>query len=59
MAVKVYGNPKTHGDYDHSEGTGVDVREGHLIVQSGASVSTPRQIAVYTPGSWVRAEVTK
>jgi hypothetical protein len=58
MAVKVYGKPTTH-NYDHSEGTGVDVRDGHLLVLAGVSVTTPRQIAVYTPGTWIRAEVTE
>ena len=41
----------------HGNGTGIEVREGgHLLVFPEAST---RPIAIYVPGTWVSAEVTK
>lgn len=60
MAVKVItkvnnenraGSPAQHGN-----GTDIDVRDGHLVVI--ASEPT-RRVAIYAPGTWVSAEVTK
>jgi len=60
MAVKVYETttPETH---EHADGAGLDVRDGHLIVIRGTSTVTEPQhrIAIYAPGKWERAEITK
>lgn len=56
MAVKVYGTET----YEHADGNDLDVRDdGHLVVLDTAGVSKPRQIAIYRPSQWARAEVTK
>jgi len=57
MAVKVTGNnPQTKAPTtsQHGNGTGIDVRDGHLLVVDGLD-----QIAIYAPGHWTHAEVTK
>jgi hypothetical protein len=56
MPVKVVsGNPLNWPDSEHQDGTGIDVREsGHLIVVTGMDT-----LAIYRPGSWTSAEVTK
>jgi hypothetical protein len=58
MAVKVY-DSKTPETYEHGAGTGLDVRDGHLIVVTSNGASPTDRIAVYAPGKWERAEVTK
>jgi hypothetical protein len=56
MTVKVYGDEA----HEHADGTGLDVRDGgHLLVLDTVGVSRPKQIAIYAPDTWKRAEVTK
>jgi hypothetical protein len=55
MSVKVYGTA-TPQPYEHSDGTGLDFRDGHLMVTGSAPLE---RLAIYAPGQWERAEVTK
>ncbi len=60
MAVKVYA-PGASATYEHADGTGLNVSDGHLIVVNNIS-RTPEpqhQIAIYAPGTWERAEILK
>jgi hypothetical protein len=62
MAVKVTGNGPAGQEKilaQHGEGAGVDVRDGHLAVTTDPRDEPVRWIAVYAPGSWTHAEVTK
>lgn len=58
MAVTVY-DKQTNETYDHGNGTGLDVRDGHLIVTKGTSSAQEphHRVAIYAPGKWERAEI--
>jgi hypothetical protein len=56
MPVQVIiGDPQRQGStIQHGDGTGIDIRDGHLVVVSGVDT-----VAIYAPSRWLRAEVTK
>ena len=58
MSVKVYDGVEW---YEYANGLALEVREGHLFVLDTTSTVMERQhqIAVYVPGKWERAEITK
>jgi hypothetical protein len=56
MAVTVTVNSKPQRGVEHENGTGLDLRDGTLFVTPEGSA---RPIAMYAPGSWISAEVTK
>ncbi len=60
MAAKVYVSGADDPD-EYGDGTGLDIRENHLIVSTGDAISprVQQRIAIYAPGHWKRAEVTK
>jgi hypothetical protein len=58
MAIKVYPT-ETNDTHEHADGTGLDVRDGHLFVTVGNGAQPSHRIAVYAPGKWDRAEATK
>jgi hypothetical protein len=55
MAVKVYGD----GEFEYADGTGLVVRDNHLVVTVGHGISPEQQIAIYAEGKWDRAEIRK
>jgi hypothetical protein len=56
MSVTVIGtDAATQDGVEHGNGIDIAVQDGHLIVVSRG----PQTIAIYAPGSWTRAEVTK
>jgi len=60
MSVKVISStPRTRADSEHQDGAEIVVQDGHLIVLSDLGDMSKKTIAIYTPGSWVSAEVTK
>jgi hypothetical protein len=56
MAVKVTKGNQANSVAQHGNGTGIEVREGHLLVTPEGS---SKPVAIYAPGTWVSAEVTK
>jgi hypothetical protein len=56
MAVKVYDGAETH---EYVNGKALEVRDGHLFVLDTTIMEPQHQIAVYVPGKWERAEITK
>jgi hypothetical protein len=58
MSVKVYDGVEWN---EYANGRALEVREGHLFVlDTTSTVMEPQhQIAVYVPGKWERAEITK
>jgi hypothetical protein len=56
MPVKVVGSDvRTQDGVEHAEGVNVNINNGHLVVIA----TGPRTIAIYAPGQWLWAEVTK
>lgn len=56
MPVKVIGtDAATQDGVEHADASDMTVRDGHLIVVSRG----PTTVAIYAPGTWARAEVTK
>lgn len=49
MGVKVY--VSANNAKSHPQGTNISVADGHLVVGRSQTV-----IAIYAPGSWIRAE---
>jgi hypothetical protein len=65
MAVKVTSGSKVTNDSrgnivtQHPDATGLDVKDGHLLVTVGTGASPDHRVAVYAPGNWISAEVVK